>query len=526
MFWGKYLGTTRRDMIFDRMMNIRPASEYNEQVCANDNSPIEVKYWPQKLDNFDSNNNNTWQQHYQVQRKYFNASLDQQVIFIQIGGEGPINNKWVCYDNYTYMRSAKNYSALVVQVEHRFFGANIGTDDLSTANLKYLTTEQALADLNNFITGFVKNFTNPKVIAFGGSYPGTMAALMRVLYPNATQGNIASSAPLLPKVDFYEYAQVMESTIRDTSMACYSTVKAAFREMVSKTLTESGRKELNDKFHLVPGLSEPPLLEDIQTVTSSMFSAFQGIIQYTFDGAADRFENKTGKRQNIAYGCQLMTDTTMGTLLDRLYKVFVLANGDPKDNPFISDYKRSIAPFLNTSIHGDQADMRGWLWLSCNQWGWLQSTANSDLFGDVVPISLYIKQCADIFDNTLNATTIANNIKNTLQRYGYPEDYNGTNVYLPNGGYDPWSSLGVYVKDNSNSDHRVSHLTPKAAHCSDMYGMYDGEPVGLNETRAIFFNEIYYHLSLESTFKKNGASGVIFAFSTLSLSFLFVFSLS
>ncbi|KAI6206265.1 hypothetical protein M3Y94_00888800 [Aphelenchoides besseyi] len=500
MFWGKYLGTTRRDMIFDR-------SEYNEQVCANDNSPVEVKYWPQKLDNFDSNNNITWQQHYQVQRKYFNASLDQQVIFVQIGGEGPINNKWVCYDNYTYMITAKKYSALVVQVEHRFFGANIGTDDLSTANLKYLTTEQALADLNNFITGFVKNFTNPK---------GTMSALMRVLYPNVTQGNIASSAPLLPKVDFYEYAQVMESAFRDTSTDCYNTVKAAFAEMVSKTLTASGRKELNDKFHLVPGLTEPPLIEDIQTVTSSMFDSFQGICQYTYDGAADRFENKTGERQNIAYGCQVMGDSSVGTLLDRLYKIFVLANGDPKENPFYSSYNLSIAPFLNTSIHGDQADMRGWL----------QSTQNSDLFGDVVPISLYIKQCADLFDNTMNATTIANNIKKTLQLYGYPENYNGTNVYLPNGGYDPWSALGVYVKNNSNSNHLVSHLTPKAAHCSDMYGQYDGEPTGLNETRTIFNNEVQYYLSLDSTFKKNAANSIAFAFSTLFLSFLFVFSSS
>ncbi|KAI6216904.1 Peptidase S28 family-containing protein [Aphelenchoides fujianensis] len=522
IFMGKFVGTTRRDLQFDRMLNIRRSAgdlPKNESVCDNDQSPVEVAYWLQKLDNFDANNNATWKQHYQVQRKYFKADGDQQVIFVQIGGEGPISNKWVCYDNYTYMQAAKNYSALVIQVEHRFFGHNQGTDQLTNENLKYLTTEQALADLTSFITGFVQQekYANPKVVAFGGSYPGTIAALHRLVYPNVTQGNVASSAPLYAKLDFWEYAQVMEQTIKATGELCYNNTRDAFAALVTATLTKEGRANLKKIFSLKPGLTEPPKKEDIDTVTSTVFAAFQGIIQYTYDGV-EQFENKTGVRETISYACGIMNNGSLD-LLERLHQVYVLANGD---DAFVSDYWQSIAPFFNlTSGSGGGADMRGWMWLSCNEFGWLQSTSNNGLFGDVVPISLYIKQCEDLFNQTLTPDIMKQRIQATLQRYGYPEDFNATNVFLPNGGFDPWHALGVST-NKSNAQHVIPRLTPEAAHCSDMYGYYEGEPAGLNETRKMFFDEVNYYLSLPSSFKATkGVGTAVLSLSTFLFSLLF-----
>ena len=45
---------------------------------------------------------------------------------------------------------------------------------MSVKNLAYLSSEQALADLANFVTAMneQRNLTNAKWIAFGGSYPG------------------------------------------------------------------------------------------------------------------------------------------------------------------------------------------------------------------------------------------------------------------------------------------------------------------------------------------------------------------
>lgn len=44
--------------------------------------------------------------------------------------------------------------------------------DVSTENLKYLTSEQALADLEAFIRAMMSQYNINRVVVFGGSYSG------------------------------------------------------------------------------------------------------------------------------------------------------------------------------------------------------------------------------------------------------------------------------------------------------------------------------------------------------------------
>lgn len=77
--------------------------------------------------------------------------------------------------------------------------------DLSTENLEYLTSQQALADIATFIDGMNSKYrfsSNVKWIAFGGSYSGSLAAWFRQKYPHLVHGAVSSSAPLLALVDF------------------------------------------------------------------------------------------------------------------------------------------------------------------------------------------------------------------------------------------------------------------------------------------------------------------------------------
>ena len=58
----------------------------------------------------------------------------------------------------------------------------------------YLTTEQALADfavLATTLKGSLKQAENSKLIAFGGSYGGMLAAWFRMKYPNIVDGYVA-----------------------------------------------------------------------------------------------------------------------------------------------------------------------------------------------------------------------------------------------------------------------------------------------------------------------------------------------
>lgn len=82
--------------------------------------------------------------------------------------------------------------------------------DLSIESLHYLSSEQALADLAYFIEAINLQYSfdeNTKWIAFGGSYPGSLAAWVREKYPKLVHGAISTSGPLLAKADFYgEYS--------------------------------------------------------------------------------------------------------------------------------------------------------------------------------------------------------------------------------------------------------------------------------------------------------------------------------
>lgn len=77
--------------------------------------------------------------------------------------------------------------------------------NLSTENLRYLSSEQALADVANFIKAMNKEYSlspDVKWIVFGGSYSGSLAAWMRLKYSDLVHGSVASSSPLLAKFNF------------------------------------------------------------------------------------------------------------------------------------------------------------------------------------------------------------------------------------------------------------------------------------------------------------------------------------
>ena len=86
---------------------------------------------------------------------------------------------------------AQATNGVAVVLEHRYYGTSMPTADLSTKNLRFLTTDQALADTVYFARNVVfkglekYNLTalHAPYIAYGGSYAGAFVAFLRVLYP-------------------------------------------------------------------------------------------------------------------------------------------------------------------------------------------------------------------------------------------------------------------------------------------------------------------------------------------------------
>ena len=163
------------------------------------------KWFPQTLDHFHPADGRRWQQRY-----WYNMDHYQEggPTFIMIGGEAVANPRWLNYG--TWLTFAKEQGAAMFLLEHRFYGESHPTEDMSVENLVYLTSHQGLADLADFIVAMKSEhgLTGPW-ISTGGSYPGSMSAWLRYRYPHLVAGAISSSGPLLAKIDFHEYFEVI-----------------------------------------------------------------------------------------------------------------------------------------------------------------------------------------------------------------------------------------------------------------------------------------------------------------------------
>ncbi|TKR58868.1 hypothetical protein L596_030256 [Steinernema carpocapsae] len=485
----------------------------------------------QKIDHNANANlkNNTWDQHYQQMSEYHDKKAKDSLVFLMIGGEGAATPNWVANKGLQYIQWAKEFGAMVFQLEHRFFGASQPFTIMSTENLKYLTTHLALEDLANFINTVnadPKKYGlqgKPRWITFGGSYPGSMAAWFRSQYPSLTLGSVASSAPLWLKLDFYEYTMVMEDTIRNESAACYNTFNKTFTMLQQKTLTTDGRNFINKNFgkntvNLTPLFNDNNVtMLQLTNFLSNVYDVVQGVIQYTYDGR----NNMTVEGYNVHTMCNYLTGNgtklpnTDDELMTNLVKFLVWSNkannvnANLSQNAFNNDYKAMIAPLQATNYSDTNGnpnfDMRGWMWLCCNELGWFQTTSQGyTIFQDIVPLGFYFQQCEDIFGDSINASHVRDQNHIRQNAYGGYDYFNATNLVLPNGSLDPWHALGYYKADNKN--HVVPHLTPGTAHCSDMYEEYPGEPSALKEVRKVVHDELNYYINGQKHTKFSAAA--------------------
>ena len=79
---------------------------------------------------------------------------------------------------------------------------------MSRDNMRYLSSRQGLEDAGHFISTMNAEHNLTTWITFGGSYPGSLSAWMRLRFPHLVAGAVSSSGPLFAKLDYFEYLQV------------------------------------------------------------------------------------------------------------------------------------------------------------------------------------------------------------------------------------------------------------------------------------------------------------------------------
>ena len=103
-------------------------------------------------------------------------------------------------------------NCLFYVLEHRYYGASQPFPDWSVANLKYLNSSQALADIDYFIKSMnqdieIKYGTGiHKWLTIGGSYPGALSAWFKSQYTSAAAAWSSSGViNIIQDYSFYDY---------------------------------------------------------------------------------------------------------------------------------------------------------------------------------------------------------------------------------------------------------------------------------------------------------------------------------
>lgn len=269
-----------------------------------------------------------------------------------IGGEGTASSKWM--REGAWILYAKKFGALCFQLEHRFYGKSHPTPDISTKNLGILSAEIALADLANFISVMKVQYNltdHSKWIAFGGSYPGSLAAWLRQKYPHLIDGAISSSGPLLAKVDFFEYYNVVENSLRTHSDLCIESIKKAYGQLKILLKEELGRRTIDDKFKLCTSIEDSyNNILDITSFYENIADGFAGVVQYNKD-------NRNSKSATtIDDVCEIMTNTSLGPQIHRLAAVTQLLLAAEKLNCMDYKYDESIRNISKISWDSEEAE--------------------------------------------------------------------------------------------------------------------------------------------------------------------------
>ncbi|XP_055328720.1 putative serine protease K12H4.7 [Paramacrobiotus metropolitanus] len=421
------------------------------------------QYFEQQLNHFNEADNRTWQQRFFVNDKYYKPGGP---VFVMIGGEGPENPIWMVEGQW--IRWAEKFNALCFNLEHRFYGKSHPTPDLSTENLRFLSSEQALADLANFITNQTasRGIKKPKVITFGGSYPGSLSAWFRSKYPHIVHAAISSSAPVVAVEDFTQYLEVVKNSLARFSPQCVDNVAAASAQLEEALQKPVSTKKLQTQFQLCTPI-DVTVKKDVQNLVESLAGNFEGVVQYNRDNRA--FEGALATNITIETLCDIMGDTSKGTALERYAQVNALLLNAYEQKCLNFTYQSFLDPLLDVQWSDSTSEGgRQWTYQTCTEFGFFQtSDSASQPFSSMFPLKFFVDQCKDLFN--ISEPVLQRGIQSTNLYYG-GLDLHTERVMFVNGDIDPWHALGITRKHGHDSP---AILIKGAAHCADMYPSRD-----------------------------------------------------
>ncbi|KAM3238819.1 putative serine protease EDA2 [Capsicum annuum] len=407
-----------------------------QQISSDSKYLTKEEHWfNQTLDHFSPYDHRTFGQRYYEFLDYFR--FPDGPIFLKICGEAACSG--IPNDYLSIL--AKKFGAAVVTLEHRYYGKSSPFKSLTTGNLKYLSSKQALFDLAAFRNFYQEslnakltrsNIDNPWFV-FGVSYAGALSAWFRLKFPHLTCGSLASSAVVQAVYSFSEFdKQVGESA----GPEC----KAALQEitqLVEARLASNG-KELKALF----GADE--LRND------------GDFLYFVADAAVTAFQYGSPDKLCIP----VVEAKKSGEDIVNAYATYV-------KEYYIKTFGVSVKTYdqenlKNTVVNGDTSD-RLWWFQVCTEVAYFQvAPMNDSIRSSKVDTRYHLDLCRNVF-----GTGIYPDIDATNLYYGGTK-IAGSKIVFTNGSQDPWR----HASKQTSSPELPSYITSchNCGHGADLRG--------------------------------------------------------
>lgn len=404
--------------------------------------------WNAPIDHFSNNSTATFKQRYFVDSQYFMEGTDAPVFF-EIGGEGTLGGP----PGGFIADLAKEHGALLVALEHRFYGESIPNDCSHTENLKkHLTVEQALADLNSFTHHYTKEKNlKGKWFVFGGSYPGALSSWYRNAYPEASVGSLSSSGVVNPIVDYYQFDEAVSAAIGNECGARLKKISRAFEKSVELNFNEA-----KEQMHCEADIGEVDYLYMLADSWSM----------------ADQYGKKSALCDAIMAAPEHADDKT-------LTQTFADFSIDYWGAGFCS------AGFYNTKALADPArwdvNSRSWRFQTCYQVAWFNTApAQGSIRSARVDLDYHLKQCEEIFGYKMEPA-----VEPLIKKFGGDQPNPVHNVFYSDFSDDPWRTASVQYPVAVDQPYHLA-MCNDCGHCADFHAPAASDPPQLTEGREEF----------------------------------------
>ncbi|XP_055452940.1 thymus-specific serine protease [Psammomys obesus] len=413
----------------------------------------------QPLDPFNASDRRTFLQRYWVNDQH-RAGQDAPV-FLHIGGEGSLGPGSVMAGHPAALAPA--LGALVISLEHRFYGLSMPAGGLDMAQLHYLSSRHALADVASALQALSRLLnvsSSSPWICFGGSYAGSLATWTRLKFPHLVFAAVASSAPLRAVVDFAAYNRVVARSLTRAaiggSQQCLAAASAAFAEV--ERLLRSGPASQAVLREELGACGSLHLTED----QAELLGALQALV-----GGAVQYDGQAGAPLSVRQLCGLLlgnggngSHSTPYLGLRRAAQIVLRSMGQ-KCLSF--SRAETVAQLRNTAPQVSGVGDRQWLYQTCTEFGFYVTCESPQCpFTQLPALPFQLELCEQVFG--ISAASVAQAVAQTNSYYG-GQTPGASQVLFVNGDTDPWHVLSV--TQNLGPSEPVL-LIPSASHCLDM----------------------------------------------------------